>query len=198
MELKKEADLIMSKKGEVKGEVLRDHFIYAKRKYGQEAVNRIEARLKELGYELKFNEIKPLDWYPDAYCGLILVIMKDEFNLTDQGIYQMGWDATRYSFIVVKLLLRYLLSVEKLFSEPQKHWDKHLNFGRVKVIELNSLEKRIILRVEDYDIHPTTCFYQAGYYAGLIHYTTGSDKTKVTETKCLHKEDLYHEYLIEW
>jgi len=197
-ELKKEADEVMTKKGNVRGDVLRDHFLYVKEKEGEEGLKEMEKIMEELGYPLEFNDIKVLEWYPDAYCGLMLLLLKKHFGWTERDIQDMGTGVLRYSFIVTRLLLRYLVSAEKLLEAAPLTWRKHLDFGELEVVEHNKEEKRIVLRTKDYDIHPLTCVYQKGYYAGLFRYTVRSDNISVTETKCLHKGDPYHEFVVEW
>jgi predicted hydrocarbon binding protein len=197
-QLKLKADEIMKKQGNVRGDVLRDHFIYLKEKEGEKAVERMEKILDQIGYPLKFNEINVLEWYKDAYCGLILTIFKDEFNWSDKDIYQMGEKVVKYSFIVTRLILRYLVSTEKLLETASKQWRRHVDFGSMEVVSFKKKEKEIVLRVKDYDIHPLTCIYQSGYYAGIFKYTIKTKKITVKEQKCIHRGDDYHEYILTW
>lgn len=197
-EIKKEIDEIMTKKGNVKGEVLRDHFLYIKYKEGEEGVKKLEKLLEEYGYPLKFLEINQLEWYKDAYCGLILFLVKEFFNWEDKSFIEMGEGVTKYSFIVTKILLRYFISIDYLLNKAPKLWKKHLDFGELKVEEFNRNEKYAILKIKDYDIHPLTCLYQAGYYKGLFKYVVSEKNVVVKEEKCIYRGDHFHLYKISW
>jgi hypothetical protein len=197
-EIKKEIDGVMIKEGDVKGEVLRDHFIYIKEKEGEEGVKKMEDLLEEYGYPLKFSEIKSLDWHKDAYCGVILLLLKEEFGWSEDDIMKMGERVTKYSFIVTRILLRYLISVDRFLKEAPGIWKKHLNFGEIKVVELNKEEKFVVLQIRGYDIHPLTCFYQRGYYTGIFKYIVKEKEVTVEETKCIYKGDNCHEYRVSW
>ncbi len=197
-EIKREADEMMSKEGNVKGEVLRNHFLYIKEKEGEKAIKKIENLLAEYGYPLNFLEIKKLDWYKDGYCGVILLLLKKEFRWEDEDFVNMGEGITRYSFIVTKILLRYLISVEFFLKKAPHLWNKHLDFGELEVKDFNENEKYAVLKVKDYDIHPLTCLYQKGYYKGLFRYIVKEKNITVEEENCIYKGDSFHSYRIKW
>lgn len=195
--LKEIANNLMKIKGNVKGEVLRISAAYIAEKEGEKGVEVIEEKLKELGYSLKFKEIKPLRWYPEALSVLVILVAKDVFNWKNSDIFDMGNSAPKYSFIV-KLLLKYLISVEKIFEECPKYWRKHFDFGELEPVEINTKEKYAIIRVKGYKFHPLICLYHAGYFLRLVQLSIRSKKITIKETKCMFKGDPYHQYLIKW
>ncbi|GEM_PF-368165 len=197
-EIKAEIDKIMEKEGNVKGEVLRDHFLYTKEKEGEGAIEKMEGLLAEYGYPLKFSEIKALEWYKDAYCGIFLLLLKEEFNWSDEDFVKMGETITRYSFIVTKILLKYLVSIDFFLKSAPSLWGRHLDFGELEVEDYNKNEKYAVLRVKNYDIHPLTCLYQKGYYMGLFKYIVREKNIVVEEEKCIYRGDSFHSYKISW
>lgn len=198
IKIKEEIDKTMIKRGNVKGEVLRDHFLYIEEREGDEGVEKMEKLLEDYGYPLKFSEIKSLDWYKDAYCGVILLLLSEFFNWENEDFYKMGDRVTKYSFIVTKIMLRYLVSLEKVLKEAPKLWRKHLNFGELEVVELNREKKYFLLKIKDYDIHPLTCHYQRGYYKGLFSYVIKGKNVEAVEEKCIYRGDPFHLYKIKW
>ena len=111
---KEELDKIMQIKGNVRGAIFQTHAVYIRLKKGDEGVKMVEEKLKELGHPLKFEEVKPLDWYPEAISILIMVVIKEIFNWTDKDIFEMGNMAPKSSFIV-RLVIKHFLT-------PQKSW----------------------------------------------------------------------------
>ncbi len=198
IEIKKEIDEIMAKQGDVKGETLRNHFTYIKEREGDRGLKKVEKILEEYGYSLKMAEIEKLSWYKDGYCGIILLILKKFFQWEEKDFIKMGQEEAKYSFIITKILLKYLISLDTLVKEAPKAWEKHLNFGSVEIPEYDKDNKFVIIKVKDYDMHPLTCLYQRGYYAGLFKYVIKTDNIVCEEQKCLHKGDEYHQYKLSW
>ncbi len=196
--IKEKIDKIMNKSGNIKGEVLRNHFFYIKEKEGEDAVEKMENLLIEYGHPLNFSKIKQLDWYKDGYCGVILFLLKEEFNWTDEDFVNMGEGITKYSFIVTKILLNYFISIDFFIKSAPKLWNKHLDFGKLEVGYFNKDEKYAVLNVKDYDIHPLTCLYQKGYYQGLFKFVVKEKNVTVEEEKCIYKGDSFHSYKIKW
>ena len=195
--IKKEIDEVMEKEGDVRGDVLKDHFLFIKEKEGEEGIKKMEKILEEYGYPLKEKDVKILSWYKDAYCGVMLLVMKEFFQWEDEDFVEMGRRVTRYSFIATRIMMRYLVSIELFLREAPKSWKKHLNFGELEVINFNKEEGYVFLKVKNYDIHPLTCLYQKGYYAGLFSYVLRGEVT-VEEKECLYKGDDHHLYKISW
>jgi predicted hydrocarbon binding protein len=195
--LKEEVDRLVSLKGNTTGEVFKTHAIYIKYREGEEGVRAVEKKMAELGYPIKFKEFVPLAWYSEGKSIAVVLVAKEIFNWTDEDIFEMGNSAPKYSFIV-KLFAQHFLSPEKILSEAQKYWQKHFDFGDVKVIEFNKEEKRIIVRVIGYKTHPIACKFHAGYLLRMGQFVLKSDNIKVEETKCVYRGDPYHEYSLTW
>ena len=194
---KEEADKLMKIKGNAKGAIFQAHAAYIRAEKGEAGIKKVEDGLENLGYPLRFEEIKPMEWYPEAHSVLTILVAKDAFNWNDNDISDMGNSAPKYSTIV-KLLMRYFLSLERTFKESPKYWRKHFDFGKVETVKFSEKEKYLIVRVKDYAVHPIVCLFHAGFFKGLAHFVLKSEKINVEETKCIHRGDPYHEYVIRW
>jgi hypothetical protein len=197
LSLKEEAEKLMEIKGNVRGECLRVLATYIRYKKGEDGLNRVEERMRELGYPLSFKGIRPLRWYPEALEVLGFLVTQEVFNWKDADIFDMGNSAPKYSFIL-KILMKYFLSPKKTFEESPKYWRKHFNFGTLEAVEFNEKEKYLVVRVIGYKFHPIVCVFHSGYFLRIAQFVIKSEKITIEERKCVHKGDPYHEYIIKW
>lgn len=195
--LKEEADKVMQLKGNLRGDGFYTHYNYIKHKKGEEGIRQVEEKMAELGYPFKFKELKPMGWYKNALSILILLVVKEIFNWTDDVIFDMGHSAPKYSFVVV-LLTRYLISPRRGFEMSPKYWQKNFDVGMLEATEFNEKEKYILVRVKEYKTHPVTCIFHAGYFLRIAQFLIKNEKITIKETRCMFKGDPYHEYLINW
>jgi len=195
--LKEEADRLMQIKGNSRGEILRTHAIYIFYRKGEEGVKAVEKKMEELGYPLKFKGIRPLTWYPEALSVLVVLVAKEIFKWEDSDIFDMGNSAPKYSFIV-KLLMKYFISPRRCFEESPEYWRKHFDFGELEASELSEKEKYLVVRVKGYKFHPIMCNNHASYFLRIAQFSNKSQKITIQETKCVYKDDPYHEYVISW
>jgi len=195
--LKEKVDILMRIKGSMRGELLRNNFIYLKEKEGEGAVKKMEDRLKELGYPLIFKDIKTYGWYKDPFCAVFMLIFKEQFNWNEEDIVNLGRFSPKYSFIM-KLAFKYLISAKIAFWAASKLWHKNVDYGEIESYEINEANKYLIFRLKEYELHPLVCLYIKGYFMGLFEYIVGKNSTLAEETKCTFKGDPYHEYKISW
>jgi hypothetical protein len=201
METKKEniqetADKLKEYKGKTKGSVFQTDIGYIRIKEGENGVRKVEERMKELGVSVDFNKIEPYDWVSEGISALTIVVAKDIFDWSEEDVYVMGKTATKMSF-VVKMIVCYLFSIEKIINDINNYWLKHYDFGSLKA-EFKPKENKIILREEGYDVHPLLCIYHAGYYAGLTEFFLKNKKVTARETACIHKGAKHNEYVLSW
>ena len=194
---KEELDKIMKIKGNVRGAILQTHAVYIEHRKGNEGVKMLEEKLKELGHPLKFEEVLPMSWYPEAMSVLIMIVAKEVFNWTDADIFEMGNFAPKSSFIV-RMIIKHFLSPKKVFDQVNDHWKKNCDFGKMEAYEFDEKEKYAIVRMHGCNVHPIICAYHAGYSLRIAQLVLKSKKITVEETKCAHKEDSYDEYTIKW
>lgn len=194
---KKEAEKIMKIEGNVRGEGILTDVEYLQKREGEKGVKKVEEKLAELGYPIKFKEIQSLDWYPQGFDVLKMLVMKELFNWTDKDIFKMATFAPQVSFLV-RMLIKYFLSAKKSFEQSPNYWKQHFDFGELEAYEFSEKEKRIVFRIKNYKTHPVMCVVLAGYFLQMSKYVLKSKEVTIKETKCMFKGDPYHEYVVNW
>jgi len=194
---KEEADKLMAIPGNVKGAVILADLEYAHQRGGGKIIKEIKKRLKELGYPVDIEEIKPMEKYPEALSVLIILLIKEVLNLADEGIFEMGGASIKLSPFI-KILTKYFVSPKKCFEQAPKYWEKYFDFGKIEPVEYNEKEGYTILRIIDYRFHPIICIFHKGYFTQVARIVTGKKVIKIEETKCVYRGDPYHEYFISW
>lgn len=195
---KEEIQKIMAHKGEVKGEVFRTDMAYILREKGEKGLKEVEKKTEEWGYPIDYENMVSLRWYSAGLRVLSILAIKETFNLTDEDIKKMGWGGPKYSFIV-KVLLKYIISIEKVFKAANTYWAKHYSFGAIEPIEIDEKKKTLIVHLKGYKIHPIMCKYYEGYFPGIASFTIKNPETMTCqETRCMFEGYPYHEYLMKW
>lgn len=134
--LKSEAERLMKIPGNVKGAVFQTHAIYVRHRQGEKGVKMVEEQMGKLGYPLKFSKIKTFNWYPEALNVLTILTIKELFNWTEKDVIEMGNFAPKYS-LVMKILLKYFVSVRKVFESAPIYWKKHFDFSDVEPYKID-------------------------------------------------------------
>ena len=195
---KEEIRKIMEIPGKVRGVVLQTDAEYVRRKKGEEGVQALKKKTKEWGFPIEYEKILATEWYPLGLRVISLLAVKEVFSWGDKEIFDMGNSAPKYSFIV-KMLMKTFLTLKKTFEECPKYWIKHYMVGVLENYKYNDKGKYLILRLKDFKIHPILCLYLSGYFLRIGQYgIKGGKKITVQETKCIHKGDAYHEFVIKW
>ncbi len=195
--LQKETERLKKIKGNVKGEVFKNHFNYILHKEGQEGVERLKEAMKELNWPIDISKIDSYKMYPEAHSVLMILTAKDIFNWSEEDVFNMGYSAPQSSFFI-KIIIHYFVSIDKIVEEGPKAWKKHYDFGELKIVELDEKKKYCLARLIGYDFHPLLCIYFKGYFLRILEYVTNSKKIVLKETKCIYKGDPYHEFCAWW
>jgi len=193
---KEKADEVMTIKGEARGFAIKDDISYINSKFGQEGVDKIEAEMEKLGFPIKYNDIRQMDFYPVGLAGITQLVIKKLFNFDDQEYRKMGFFNARLP-IPVRLFLRHFLSLKVLASHGQKLWRKYYRVGNYRVSEINEKEGYVISIIDDFNITRTLCHTISGYLAGLVQMTINKPTTG-KEIKCTFLGDDHHEFLVKW
>lgn len=183
--------------GNVRGEKFYTTLPYLQKREKNGEVKRVLEEMEKAGYPLSMKEINSSKMYPIKMAILLFVISKDVFNWNEEDIFEMGRFAPRTSY-VTKLLLRNLVSIKTIFNKAPDTWRNHYDFGSLEAIEINTEEKYLVVRVKDFNVHPITCPYHAGYFQAMTEFCVKSKEVKTVEKKCVHNGDDYHEYHISW
>lgn len=194
-ELKDIASNLMSIHGRVRGGLVHSYFDYVLKKKGSEGVALVESKTKEVGYPMKMTEINRSEWYPVGTEVLLVLCIKEVFDWSERDVFDMGANIPKLS-VIMKLFIRFLIGTKKVFQESPRHWVQNYDFGRINPVEIKDKDY-LVIRVEDYDVHPISCIYNAGYIIGVARMAEG-DNFEIKETKCVHKGDDFHEYLLRW
>ena len=194
---KEEIKKLAAIKGKVRGQVFLTDIGYIKEKKGREGVRLLKEKIAEWGNPIDYEKAEALKWYPVGLRVISLLAIKEVFGWGDKEIFALGSNAPKFS-LIVKVLMRYFLSVQKTFKEGSKYWEKHYSVGALEPVEYNKKEKYFILRLKDFKIHPILCSYYAGYFLRIGQYVQRSEKMTIEETKCMFKGDSYHEFIIRW
>ncbi len=195
--LKEKTKELLQKKGNIKGETINFILQYLQNKEGDDALIKLKEKLKELEVPIDIEKIKSFSLVKDSIVAIIMLAIKDVFDWTDDDIYEMGKAEPKNSFIV-RLLMKYLVSVEKTFQRAPEFWRKFYDFGHLEAVEFNEKEKYFILRLHKYNTDPIMCKYLAGFMHTMITFSIKEEDVSIKETKCIYSGSDYHEYLIEW
>ncbi len=183
--------------GEMRGVSIKEMMGFVLLKEGRAGLDKLEESLDKLGYGVKYDDIQLFAYYRLIVEALIYVLIKKIFNYTDDQFIEMGYYETKSSPTAIRLFLMYLISIEDAIRSLNKMWRAYYTVGRLKVVELNKEVKYVILRLEDFKTVSLHCFDLRGYLAGIVEMMV---KTKATciESKCVHRGDDYHEFIIRW
>lgn len=187
---------LMQKKGNVKGEAINFHAAFIIHKAGKEGLKKVEKKLIELGYPVEFDKLVDYKMYPASLAILVAIVAVKEFNWSDDVIREWGKFNLKNSF-VLKMLLRYFISLDKLIQVVPKYWRKEYDFGSVEITKTEN-EKEVTIRIKDYDLHPVNCIAFGAMAEELIKYVVRAEKIWAKETKCMHQGDEFHEYIVNW
>lgn len=195
---KEEADKLMKVSGNINGALLKALYEFIMNKKGEEGVEKVEKRLAELGYPFDLKRISSFGWYPAPYICLVCLVILEVFDWDEKEAYQIGYDSPLYS-IITKLLIKYLVSLDKIYPEIPRYFKKHYDFGSMEGIELNTKGKYIIMRLTGFKkIHPIWYVQARGYLARLVSMCTQSQNVKAEQLKCLYNGDPYDEFKLTW
>lgn len=183
--------------GNVRGAVILEDVKFLERHGGKEAIRKLNQHIKELGIDVSFEDLKPMQFYPEYLSVLVVLFNAEILDLDQVGVFKMGQEALKHSFFM-KLFINYFVSIKRTFKEAPKYWQKHFDFAEIEAVEFNEKEKYIIFRVKGYKFHPIMCTYHAGYFLKLAQMALGSKEVTIEEDKCMFRGDPYHEFILRW
>ena len=194
---KEEFDEIMKIKGEVRGISIKNIADFVRREKGEEGLNKLEDTMAKLGYPIKYKKIKTLKFYPLKWITISLIVIKKLFNFDDKKFQEIGRFTAKTPFTVRRFFMKPLFSTKIVKRETEKIWQKFFTVGSLRIKEFSEEKKYLILRVEDFHCHPLFCQAQIGLFSTISKMLLGTDVT-CEETKCMHRGDDYHEFLVKW
>jgi len=190
------AQKLMKIKGETRGVTLKSDREVILRKKGKEGLSKLETMMAELGFPIKYEEIRTMDFYPIGLDVLSVLTIKEVFNLDEKQLEELGATAVKFS-LFLKIWMRYFFSIRLLAKEAPKMWRRHYTVGELEVSETNEKEKYAVLKLKNFALHPAYCVTLRGYFSKILQIAVKSPVI-CEEIKCTFKGDEYHEYLIKW
>lgn len=194
---KESAKKLMSISGEARGIHLRNDAEYILSKKGQKGLDMVEKELARLGYPIKYAEVKNMGFHPAGLRLLSLLTTKKVFNWEDRDIRDMCSFAAGASF-VVKFYIKFFYSIPKVLEKASKMWREYWTEGELSVKEYSEEERRAVISIKNFDLHPTYCRCLEGYMSGLTRMVAKSEKAECIETKCAFKGGEGHEFEIRY
>ena len=193
---KKEADKLIGLSGEARGMNIKIDLDYIFEKYGEKGIKKIEDRIVQLGYPVKYKEIEPMGFYPIGLEAIVLVSIKDVFNLNEKQAEEMGASVVKFS-LFMKIFMKYLGSLALIANEVSKIWKEHYTMGKLIMPDFSGEKRYAIVREEDFKIHPVYCNIHKGYFIKIAQMAIKAPVV-CQETKCMFEGDPYHEFLLTW
>jgi len=187
---------LMAIPGEARGVTLKVDWEFILRKEGKEGLEKLERKMAELGYPLKFEEIKTMDFYPIGLDALSMTVIGEVFNYDKQKFIEIGETALKFS-IFLKVFLKYFVSPKQAINEASKMWRRHYSVGDLIVAEFNEDRGYAVLRLENFRLSKIHCYNLLGYFSKILEMIVNA-KVSIEERKCVFDGDGYHEYFLKW
>lgn len=191
------AKKFMEIEGETRGFNIKhdgDYILYTR---GKEALEKLERELERLGYPTNYKKIKGMDFVPAGLKAISLLAIKKTFNVGDEEIRKVCAFGAKAP-LIMKLFMKYIYSVQRVMKNTQKLWKIYWTVGDFIGVEYNEKEKRIILRIENFDLDPIFCRCIEGYLASSGEIVLGVKNIICKEKECSFEGGKYHEFLINW
>jgi len=183
------AQNVMSLEGQTRGATFKTDSEFILKEKGKEGLEKVEAKLAELGFPVKYKEIETMKYYPIGFRFLSLLSIRDVFSFSEDDLFRMGSMAPKIS-LVIRMFFNLFPSKRKTFDQVSNIWHKHYTVG-------NEDKKYVIIRLEGFKFFPFFCNYLRGYFLTVVKMIVNSPTT-FEETKCPFLGDEYHEYLFKW
>lgn len=197
------AKKLMEHPDEIRGIDFKTDEDFILKEKGKQGLEKVEQRMAELGYPIKYKKISPVSFYPLGLRVLSLLVIKEIFGWDDKKIKEMGEVAPKSS-LFIKIFMRFVASIKGIKQETSRMWRRYHSTGELKlsIIDddfsvLREPGHKCKLKLIDHYIHPTYCIYLEGYWNTVCEMVIGAPAT-CREIKCPLKGDKSHEFVLEW
>ena len=146
---KKLCDELKQAKGEICGAVLSTDMRYILSHGTTSDLQMIEGRLKALGCQFRYGNIKNTDWYSLGLRLASFLLVIQHFNLDDKGIKQMGMYAPNVS-PMLKLYIKYFGNINIFTKNMSAYWKKHYTVGKLELVEMNKKTGKIKVHIKGF------------------------------------------------
>lgn len=194
---REEADLIVRTPGNVRGAVLATDRDYVLEAQGEEGLDRVMELAESWGHPIDYRGIANTEWLPLGLRMISLLAIREAFGWGKEDLFRMGRAAPPHSFMV-KVLMRYFLSMEQTYEKSPEYWRSHYTAGILKTPEFNKKERFFVLRIEDFAIPADLCPYYAGYFLRVAELASTFRGLRAEERACGEDGGKTHEFVISW
>jgi hypothetical protein len=196
-ELNKEiADKVMQTKGEVRGVTLKTDEKFILNKGGEKKIKEVEQEMRSLGYSISYAGINTMEFYPVGLRVLSMLAIAKVFEMKKEQVEEMGSFAPKVS-LIIKFFLQYFISPRKNINQVSRMWQKHYTVGKVTPVEIDEKNKKVIVKLENFEPHPIFCSYLKGYFLKITEIIIKSS-AQCQETECSFDKGKNHTFLIKW
>ncbi len=194
MEIKK----IKKTKGKIKGLVIKGILNYIKTAESEKNVEKFQKALKKEGLKDVFDKkIKSFEWYPLWWYAILIFKTQEILGWTEDDVFQMGYQAAKRS-LMAKIFLKYFIDIKKAAQGGKQHWKQIISTGELKIKKTDLKNKKIVFKLENFNIHPLVCADIKGYMKSMGEFIVGKKNVNIKETKCVFQGDPYHEFEVVW
>lgn len=193
---KEEFKKLINIKGKVRGTALKTEADFIIKEEGEEGLKKLEEAIGALGYPIKYKKVKTMDFYPIGLVALTLLGSKRIFGFSNEKFEEMGAFESKIS-LLIRIFMKYFVSIDRAAKEVANMWKKYNTVGELEAVEYDKNKRYIILRLKDFDFHPLHCLTLKGYFSSILKMIV-SEEVVCEETKCVHRGDDYHEFLLQW
>jgi len=137
-----------------------------------------------------------MDFYPVGLEAIAFLLMEELFHFSQEDFIKMGEFNSKVS-LIVRLFMKYFVSMETIAREAPKFWGKYYTKGNLRVTEINKEKGYIVVRINDFELHPIHCLTVEGYLISIVKMVVNKE-VKSEERKCMSRGDEYHEFLVSW
>ncbi len=185
---------------EERGLPFKSEATYILKKEGEKGLKRLEDTMAGLGYPIKYEEVKLTNFYPAIIEVLTLISIKKLFNYDDKKFQEIGEFSVKLPQVIrtVAVMRKYFSPSKELLNRiTLRIWRNYFLWGDLTILEYDEKKKYAILIIKNYPNHPLNCQVITGGIRAVFKVVIGT-KTTCKETKCTHRNDDHHEFLIKW
>lgn len=193
---KESVQRLLQIQGECRGMNVKTDWDFILRTEGKEGLKKLEAKMAEVGYPLRHEQISSVDFYPVGLDAVSMLAIKETFNYDDQAMERLGEIAVSFS-LITKIFIKYFVSLHSFAEELPKMWPKYYTVGELTMDEYDRTKRYVVLRLKNFKLHPIYCTVFKGFFGKVASMVIGASVV-CQETKCMFRGDEYHEYLITW
>ncbi|MDD5382459.1 MAG: hypothetical protein PHH60_02260 [Candidatus Margulisbacteria bacterium] len=192
---KEEAQELIKLEGQARGVAFQVDAHYVEKKWGKEGLAKLESRLVDVGCPIDYNKINSFTWYPIGLRMLSLRMISEVFDLDDQKIKDIGYQAPQISFFI-KMLARFSPTIRSTLEKGTELWKRHYSRGRIEA-KYDEPGKSILIRLIDFPLPEIGCFYLEGFLQRLLEFAVGR-KVKAELIKAFYRGDPDTEFRFWW